>query len=90
VELGDDASYHVRRISYISFQMPSCDVLELSDVLFVPSLMRNLLSMSSMEKVQWRVAFDGQQCTISDCSLAIPRTIVGGVREGGPPCYLLI
>ena len=33
--------------------------------------------------IHWRVTFEGQQCTISDCSLAGPRTLARGVREGG-------
>jgi hypothetical protein len=63
--------------------MPSGDVLELEYVLFVPGLKKNLLSVSCMTYVQWRVAFEGQQCTINDCSLASPRTLARGVREGG-------
>jgi hypothetical protein len=83
VELGDDATYPMRGVGSISFQMPLGDVLELSDVLFVPSLKKNLLLVSCMIDVQWRVAFEGQQCTINDCSLASPRTLARGVREGG-------
>jgi hypothetical protein len=51
MELGDDATYPVRGVGSISFQMPSGDVLELSDILFVPSLRKNLLSVSCMTNV---------------------------------------
>jgi hypothetical protein len=40
--------------------MPLGDVLELSDILFVHGLRKNLLSVSCMTDVQWRVAFEGQ------------------------------
>jgi hypothetical protein len=60
VELGDDATYPMRGVGSISFQMPSSDVLELRDVLFVPGLKKNLLSVSYMANVQWRVVFEGQ------------------------------
>jgi hypothetical protein len=50
VELGDDATYPMRGVGSISFQMPSGDVLELSDVLFVPGLKKNLLSISCMTR----------------------------------------
>jgi hypothetical protein len=52
----------VREVRSISFQMPSGDILELSDILFlcVPSLKKNILSISCMMDVQWRVAFEGQ------------------------------
>lgn len=36
VELGDDATYLVRRVGSISFQTPLGDVIELYNVLFVP------------------------------------------------------
>jgi hypothetical protein len=79
VELGDDATYPMRGVGSISFWMPSSDVLELSDVLFVPGLKKNILSVSCMEDHQWRVAFEGQHCTINDCSLASLRTLARGV-----------
>jgi hypothetical protein len=42
-ELGDDVTYLVKGLSYISFQMPSGYVLELSDVFFVSSMKEDLL-----------------------------------------------
>jgi hypothetical protein len=45
VEFGDNATYLVRRLGSISFSTPSRDVLELNDILFVPGLKRNLLSI---------------------------------------------
>ena len=45
VELGDDATYHVRGLGSISFQMNSSDVLEMRDALFVLGLKRNPLSI---------------------------------------------
>jgi len=43
---------------------------------------KNILSVSCMENVQWRVAFKGKHYTINDCSLASPRNLARGVREG--------
>jgi hypothetical protein len=83
VELGNDATYLMRRVGYISFRMPSSDVLELSDILFVLGLRKNLLLVSCMTDIHWRVAFEGQQCTIGDCSLASSGTSARGVRKGG-------
>jgi hypothetical protein len=39
--------------------MPSGDVVELSDVLFVPGLKKNLLSISYIADHQCKMAFDG-------------------------------
>jgi hypothetical protein len=48
VELGDDATYLVAGVGSISFQMPSGDILELTSVLYVLGLTKNLLSVSVM------------------------------------------
>ena len=61
--------------------MPSCDFLELSDILFVSSLRKNLLSVSCMTDIHWKVVFERKQCTIN-YSLACPKTLARAVREG--------
>lgn len=63
--------------------MPSGDILELNDVLYVPDLKKKILSISCMANFQCSVAFEGQQCTINDCSLASQGTLARGVRDGG-------
>jgi hypothetical protein len=74
VELGDDATYLMREVGSISFRTP------LGDVLFVLGLKKILISVSCMVDHQWRDAFEGQHCTINDCSLASPRTLDRGLR----------
>jgi hypothetical protein len=46
--LGDDATYPVTRMGSVSFCMPSGDVLDIDDVLYVLGLMKNLISVSTM------------------------------------------
>jgi hypothetical protein len=46
-------------------------------------LRKNLLSISYITNIHWRLAFEGQQCTDSDCSLANLRTLARAMREGG-------
>jgi hypothetical protein len=82
-ELGDDATYPLRGVGFISFWMPLGDVLELDHILLVPGLRKNLLSVSCMTYIHWRVAVEGQECTFNACCLASPRTLAIGVREGG-------
>ena len=55
----------------------------LTDVLLVPSLKKSILSVCCMIYVHQRVAFEGEHCTINDCSLSSLRTFARGVREGG-------
>jgi len=48
VELGDDATYLVKRLGYVSFHMPSSDIIKLNYVCFVHGLKKKLLSLSCM------------------------------------------
>jgi hypothetical protein len=48
VELGDDATYLVKRLGSIPFWIPSSDVLELNDVFSVLGLKKNLLLVFCM------------------------------------------
>lgn len=59
LELGDDATYLLRGSNSISFWIPSSGVLEISYILFVPSLRKNILSIYCMTNIQWRVSFEG-------------------------------
>ena len=61
-EFGNDATYLVRGFGHISFQMPLDVVLELDFVLIILVLKKNLLLVSCMTDVQWRVAFERKQC----------------------------
>ena len=55
----------------------------MTDVLLVPSLNKNILSVCCMIYVQWRDSFEGKHCTINDCSLSSLRNFARRVREGG-------
>jgi hypothetical protein len=43
VDLGDDGKYLVTRLGSISFFMPTGEVLDLHEVLYVPDMTKNLL-----------------------------------------------
>jgi hypothetical protein len=61
VELGDNAKYAVKGVGTTSFQLKSGKPLKMSEVLYVPGLKKNLLSISAMEDRGYAVAFvDGQ------------------------------
>jgi hypothetical protein len=49
VELGDNAKYAVKGVGTTSFQLKSGKPLKMSEVLYVPGLKKNLLSISAME-----------------------------------------
>jgi hypothetical protein len=59
--------------------MPSGDVLELNDVLFVLGLMKNLLLVSCMIDLHCVVKFDAQKVIIRDRTHVVAK----GVQVGG-------
>ena len=64
VELGDNSKYAVKGVGKTSFQLETGDQLHMSNVLYVPGLKKNLLSISSLEDKGYRVTFvDGKFLT---------------------------
>lgn len=57
VELGENVKYAVKGIGTTSFQLNSEKPLEMCEVLYVPGLKKNLLSISAMEDRGYAVAF---------------------------------
>jgi hypothetical protein len=57
VVLGDNVSYIVKGVGYSSFQIDSDIPLQLSEVLYVPGMKRNLVFVSSLEDKGYKVIF---------------------------------
>jgi hypothetical protein len=55
VVLEDDARYNVKRVGTYTFQLDSDMQLQLSEVLYVPGMKRNLVSISSLEDKGYKV-----------------------------------
>jgi hypothetical protein len=82
VELGDDAKYAVKGEGTILFQLESGGLLEAQDVLYVPKLKKNLLSVSVLEDRGFFIMFKKGKVLIR-LEGAIPDTTMNiGVREG--------
>ena len=61
VELGDNKSYGVRGLGSTSLKLDNGSKLHLNNILYVPSLKKNLLSISCLEDRGARIAFvDGK------------------------------
>jgi len=83
LELGDNSKYAVRGVGNTSFQLETGDHLHMSNVLYVPRLKKNLLSISALEDKGYRVAFvDGKVLTWPKES-SIDSAGVMGIRGGG-------
>ena len=57
VELGDDSTYKIEGVGSTSRQLDSGTVLHIDDVLYVPSLKKNLLSVAGLEDKGYKVLF---------------------------------
>jgi hypothetical protein len=57
VQLGDDAKYAVKGEGTIMFQLESGGSLDAQDVLYVPGLKKNFLSVSTMEDKGFFITF---------------------------------
>jgi hypothetical protein len=64
VELGDDGKYPMTGLGSISFCMPTKEVLDLHEVLYVPGMTKNLLLVSCLIDLKCRVEFDDQEVII--------------------------
>jgi hypothetical protein len=57
VVLGDNARYIVKGVGTSTFQLDSDIPLQLSEVLYVPGMKRNLVFVSSLEDKGYKVTF---------------------------------
>jgi hypothetical protein len=57
VVLGDDARYNVRGVGTSTFQLDSDMQLKLEEVLYVPGMKRNLVSISALEDKGYKITF---------------------------------
>jgi hypothetical protein len=61
VSLGDDYQYPIKGIGESAYKLDLGTPMRMKDVLYVPGLTKNLLSISALDKKGFRVAFiDGK------------------------------
>ena len=61
VSLGDDYQYPIKGIGEASYKLYSGTPMKMKEVLYVPRLKKNLLSISVLDKKGYRFSFiDGQ------------------------------
>jgi hypothetical protein len=57
VTIGDDSNYPIKRIGTCTKNLKSTISLQLTGVLFVPRIKRNLVSISTLEDKEYRITF---------------------------------
>ena len=83
VKLGDDYQYPIKGSGESSYKLESGKSLTMKEVLFVPGLKKNLLSISALDAKGMRVAFIDGQVIMWPKGKTIDEAVVIGEQEGG-------
>jgi hypothetical protein len=83
IELGDDTDrrYKAQGVGTVTFQRESKKPLYFSDVLYVPGLTKNLISVSTLEDKGYEVTFRKGKVFIRPCGSSEKMDRMIGVRE---------
>ena len=83
VELEDDVSYEIKGIGSASFQLLSGVVLHIENILYVPGLTKNLISVGVLEDKGHRVIFMDKKALLWPKDTKLSSAIFIGIKEGG-------
>jgi hypothetical protein len=83
VELGDDGTYDIKGFGSTSFQLQSRNVFHIDEIIYVPGLKKNLISVVVLERKGYTIAFTKGKVLMwaSNGDLSTAMTI--GTRESG-------
>jgi hypothetical protein len=82
IALGDDTLVRVAGIGTVTFQRDSMPPISFRDVLFVPGLKKNLISVSTLHYRGLEVTFRGTVVLIHPKGSSLASGQVIGVRDG--------
>ena len=80
IELSDHAKYHVIGVGIVKFHRESGKPLLVEDVLYVPGMTKNLISISTLEDKGYIVTFERGKFYIHPKDSKVAKVI--GVRYG--------
>jgi hypothetical protein len=83
VKVGDDYQYPIKSVGEASYKLNSSKLMGMKEVLYVPGLKKNLLSISTLDKKGFRVAFIDGQALMWPRGKTLDDAVVIGVEEGG-------
>ena len=81
--LGDDSQYPIKRMGEASYKLYSRNPMNMKDVLYVPRLKNNILSISALENKGFRVSFIDGKFLMWTKGKTINDVVEIGVEEGG-------
>jgi hypothetical protein len=83
VTLGDDYQYPIKGVGESNYKLNSWNSMKMKDVLYVPVLTKNLLSISALEKKGFKISFiDGEVLMWTKGETLKEVIIIGGEENG--------
>ena len=82
-QIGDDYQYHIKGMGEASYKLKSGKSMKIKEVLYVPGLKKNILSISYLDKKGFRVSFVYGEVIMCPKGKKIVDATVIGVKEGG-------
>jgi hypothetical protein len=83
VTLGDDYQYPIKGVGESNYKLDSGTPMKMKDVLYVPGLTKNLLSISALNKKGFKVVFIYGEFLMWPKGKTMEEAIVIGKEEGG-------
>jgi hypothetical protein len=83
ITLGDDYQYPIKGVGESTYKLDSGTLMKMKDVLYVPGLTKNFLSISYLDKKGFRVAFIDREFFMCPKGKTIQDAIFIGTEEGG-------
>jgi hypothetical protein len=83
VTLGDDYQYPIKGVGESNYKLDSGTPMKMKDVLYVPGLTKNLLSISALNKKGFKVVFIYGEVLMWPKGKTMEEAIVIGKEEGG-------
>jgi hypothetical protein len=83
VELGDDGTYEIKGFGSTSFQFHSGTIFHIDEILYVPGLKKNLISVPVLESKGYTVIFSKGKALLCSPNKDLNTAITIGTRECG-------
>jgi hypothetical protein len=83
VTLGDDYQFLIKGVGESNYKLNLGTPMKMKDILYVSGLTRNLLSISTLEKKGFRIAFIDGEVLMWAKGKTMKEVIVIGKEEGG-------
>jgi hypothetical protein len=83
VTLGDDYQYPIKGVGESNYKLNSGNSMKMKDVLYVPGLTKNLLSISALEKKGFRISFIDGEVLMWAKGETLNEAIIIGSEENG-------